>query len=212
MASPGPKKPMFAMANAEDNEDNFEEDEDDSNSVPQTSAHPDSTPKPFTLFSGSFFSSTPGDSKRVEATKADVVEGEEDEDEPDASTSTLSAASGSLPTHSANSPATATSTGTSLTESGSKITQSAEAKARAPKQYTKSERQVVDMNLALRKAPVKKLKETFVNIRSELAPTQASLTASVRAASEASALSSTIDEQLSALSDKFQAIRPVFSV
>jgi len=208
MASSGPKTPMFAMANAAADDDNFEEEEDDNTSTAQTSTQPDTASKPFTLFSGSFFSTKTGDTTRAEATKADVVEGEEDEDEPDTSIPSRA----SLPASSAPVTSLSASSGTGLSVTGTHSAHVTDTKAVSAKHYSKSERQVVDMNLALRKAPVKKLRETYANIRAELGPTQVSLTASVRAASEASVLSASIDEQLSALSDKFQAIKPVFSV
>ena len=199
------KKPLFAAAASVADDENFEEDEDDSSSPQQNNSSASPT-KPFSLFGGPFFSSPSITSSSASVTTAGVVEGEEDEDE---STPSNSGYSGLPAPNTAQTPiSTATvensgSTGNALGTQGPRTT---------AKHYTKAERQVVDMNHAIRKAPVKKLKETFVQIRSEIIPTQNSLTASVRSASEASAQSAAIDQQLSALSGQFQAIKPLFSV
>lgn len=200
-----PKKPLFAVADNAADDETFEEDEDDL-SEPQQTTVSASPSKPFSLFGGSFFSSTNAQSPSQLPATAGVVEGEEDEDEP---SSPNYQDSTSLATPSSPNTISAATSGPSTSDSAAESASNSQTRQ---KKYSTAEKRVVDMNLAIRKAPVKKLKETFVQLRSELAPTQNSLTASVRAASEASAISALIDDQLSALSERFQSIKPIFSV
>ena len=138
--------------------------------------------------------------------KAGVVEGEEDEDEDDASSNV----SETGPTSTTDAEPAVSGVKASPTKSGP--TTPATTRAVPVRKYNKNERKVVDMNQALRKAPVKKLRDTFVEIRTELAPTQTSLTASIRAANEAIGQCVAIDERLAQLGERIYAIKPLFPV
>lgn len=200
--------PLFKMAAPDQGDSgNFEEDEDDSpNTLPSAGSSP---AKPFTLFTSSFITPATGDASSASSSQAGVIEGEEDEDEAPQSTPTILASSAAAPTFSSPSAPARTSLGSVQPSTEAKPTVAASASHKTRK-YTKAQKQVVDMNNTLRKAPVKKLRDTFVEIRTELGPTQTSLTASVRAASEATALSNGVDERLALLSERLQGIRPLF--
>lgn len=201
---------MFVMSAPADTSDDFEEDENEtelSGSSPATSA-PSSAP--FSLFRSSIFPSASSSPSGPSTATAGVVEGEEDEDEEDAP---------QLKNASSSASATATGTGSSATGSSSSKGSSSTASAsevaskgqKSAVKYSKAEKQVVDMNLAIRRAPVKKLKESFVQLRAELAPTQTALSASVRSANEAYSHSAEIDRQLSALGDRLTTLKPLFA-
>jgi hypothetical protein len=204
MSSSDKKSPLFSIASAPTDDNSFEEDEGDAPETSSLSSSPAS--KPFTLFSSSFITPTIGSTFNADGAKAGVVEGEEDEDEYDSP----SAASESGTTTTSNPEPATTGTNASPTKAG---TTAPVAKKTAPaRQYSRNERKVVDMNQSLRKAPVKKLKETFSEIRSELAPTQASLAASIRAANEVIGQCIAIDERLAQLGERIQTIKPLFSL
>lgn len=206
MSTPNSKTPLFAMAATQPDTDNFEEDEEDNTT--QTTTPDSAAPKqPFSLFGSSFFSSSSGGSNSAATMKAGVVEGEEDEDEPESSPTPSAPSSAAGPSSTSESSA---STGKSGAVEGPSHTQSA-ATAQQKRRYTKSELKVVEMNRAIRKAPVKKMKEGFVQLRSELAPIQNLLTSSVRAANEAHAQSAGIDQQLALLGDRLTTLKPIFA-
>ena len=199
---------MFVMSAPSDSSADFEEDENESSELSTTSpSSSTSSSAPFSLFRSFLFSNPIVDSNNSSVATAGVVEGEEDEDETDSKN--LAPSSSNADAISYTAPSTQINSQESNSAASSGDTSSSKAKS-AP-QYTKAQKQVVDMNNAIRKAPVKKLKESFIQMRSELAPTQAALSASVRMANEAYSHSAEIDRQLSSLGEKLSSIQPLFA-
>lgn len=201
--------PMFVMAAPTGAADDFEEDENEPEFSASSPASPPSN-APFSLFRSSLFSSSSGDSAGTAVATAGVVEGEEDEDEPE-SPQTKTNSSSALVATSGTEGQVSNSQAPKEGSTGASATNNAGRKQPAAPQYSKAEKQVVDMNLAIRKAPVKKLKESFVQLRAEMAPTQTALSASVRSANEAYSHSAEIDRQLSGLSERLSTLKPLFA-